>query len=124
MKLIAAKSSEELQRNCSADTVCQMPKDRTIDRHKPGWKRPSRKRPELNFDPATMQASYLLTRRSMCAWVGVSIPTAELWAKNGGGPKITRAADGVPYYRVSDIRAFIRRRDRAKAKVEPRQSQR
>jgi hypothetical protein len=88
-----------------------MPKDRNIDRHKPGWKRPSRSRPELNFDPATMQASYLLTRRAMCAWVGVSIPTAELWAKNGIGPKITRfAGDKNPYYRVRDIRSFLRTR--------------
>jgi hypothetical protein len=87
-----------------------MPKDRNIDRHSPGWKRPSRSRPELVFNPAHMQASFLLTRRSMCAWVGVSIPTAELWAKKGTGPKITRGGDGVPYYRVRDIRSFLRKR--------------
>jgi hypothetical protein len=102
-----------------------MPKDRNVDRHKPGWKRPSRSRPELTFAPNTMQASYLLTRHGMCAWVGIAIPTAELWAKKGTGPKITRCPpDETPYYRVSDIRAFIRRRDRAIAKAEPRKPQR
>ena len=83
--------STELQQNCSADSVCHMPaKDRNIDRHAPGWKRPSRGRPELTFDPEHLQASFLITRHAMCAWVGVSIPAAELWAKNGTGPRITR----------------------------------
>jgi hypothetical protein len=87
-------------------------KDRNIDRHKPGWKRPSRSKPELTFDPETMQDSYLLTRRSMCAWVGISIRGAEWWAANGQGPKITRGGDGVPYYKVRDIRSFLKARAR------------
>jgi len=112
----------ELQQNCSGDSVCHMPaKDRNIDRHRPGWKRPSRSRPELTFDPDTLQASYLITRHAMCAWLGISIRLAEKWTTNGGGPKITRfLPDNTPYYRVSDIRAFIRKRDKAKAKVGPR----
>ena len=87
-----------------------MPADRNIDRHSPGWKRPSRSRPALIFDPDTLPAGTLLTRREMCAWVGVSIPAAELWAAKETGPRITRMADGNPYYRVRDIRAFIRKR--------------
>ena len=107
----------ELQQNCSADTVRHMPKDRNIDRHRPGWKRPSRSRPALTFNPDHMQDSFLLTRHSMCAWVGISIRGAELWASTGKGPKITRCPpDDAPYYRVRDIRAFLRARDKAQAK--------
>jgi len=102
-------SDNKLQRNCSAKA------DRNADRHAPGWKRPSRARPELTFDPEHLQASFLITRHAMCAWVGVSIPTAELWARNGTGPRITRCLpDKTPYYRVSDIWAFLLKRDGAK----------
>ena len=102
----------ELQPNCNEDSQrSAMPKDRNIDRHRPGWKRPSRSRPALTFDPAHMQDSFLLTRRSMCAWVGISIRGAELWASLGKGPKITRCPpDETPYYRVRDIRRFLAKR--------------
>ena len=107
----------ELQQNCSADTVRHMPaKDRNIDRHRPGWKRPSRSRPALTLDPYALPAGALLTRKEMCACVGISIRGAELWASLGKGPRIIRLEDGRPAYRVSDIRAFLRKRDGAKAK--------
>jgi excisionase family DNA binding protein len=48
----------------------------------------------------------LLSREEVCAYLRCSLPTLELWARNGEGPVVVRVGRSVRY-RLSDVRAFI-----------------
>jgi excisionase family DNA binding protein len=61
-------------------------------------------RPEIF--PGQDDRDVLLSREEACAYLRVSTPTLELWARNGEGPKVTRLGRNVRY-RLSDLRAFV-----------------
>jgi excisionase family DNA binding protein len=48
----------------------------------------------------------LLSREEVAAYLKCSLPTLELWARNGEGPRVVRVGRGVRY-RLSDVRTFI-----------------
>ena len=63
--------------------------------------------PHPKFRIADLDDDALLTRAEMCAATRTAIPTAELWAKEGRGPPITRMEDGQPRYRAGDVRRYM-----------------
>jgi predicted site-specific integrase-resolvase len=48
----------------------------------------------------------LLNRQQLCDAVGISYRTAEMWAHQGRGPKVTRIGKRA-FYHVDDIAAFV-----------------
>jgi excisionase family DNA binding protein len=62
------------------------------------------RRPELF--PGQDDRDVLLSREEVCAYLRCSLPTLELWARNGEGPVVVRVGRSVRY-RLSDVRAFI-----------------
>lgn len=60
--------------------------------------------PKTDFD--ALPDSALLTQRELATYVRVSVQTAKRWAREGLGPRITRAGTGVRY-RAGDVRAWL-----------------
>jgi excisionase family DNA binding protein len=56
--------------------------------------------------PGQDDRDVLLSREEVAAYLRCSLPTLELWQRNGGGPRVVRVGRGVRY-RLSDVRAFI-----------------
>jgi excisionase family DNA binding protein len=56
--------------------------------------------------PGQTEQDVLLSREEVAAYLRVSLPTLELWARNGEGPKMVRVGRGCRY-RLSDVRAFV-----------------
>ena len=48
----------------------------------------------------------LLHRQQFCDVAGISYRTAEIWAHQGKGPKVTRIGKRA-FYHVDDIAAFV-----------------
>jgi excisionase family DNA binding protein len=65
---------------------------------------PDTRRPELF--PGQDDRDVLLSREETCAYLRVSLPTLELWARNGEGPTVVRVGRGCRY-RLADLRAFV-----------------
>ena len=56
--------------------------------------------------PGQTELDVLLSREEVAAYLRCSLPTLELWARNGEGPKVVRVGRGIRY-RLSDLRAFV-----------------
>jgi predicted DNA-binding transcriptional regulator AlpA len=56
--------------------------------------------------PGQDERDVLLNREETAVYLRVSIPTLELWSRNGEGPKVTRIKRSVRY-RLSDLRAYV-----------------
>jgi excisionase family DNA binding protein len=56
--------------------------------------------------PGQTEQDILLSRAEAAVYLRVSLPTLELWARNGEGPRVVRVGRGVRY-RLADVRAFI-----------------
>jgi excisionase family DNA binding protein len=65
---------------------------------------PETRRPELF--PGQDDRDVLLSREEVCAYLRCSVPTLELWQRNGEGPVVVRVGRAVRY-RLSDVRAFV-----------------
>ena len=61
-------------------------------------------RPELF--PGQDDRDVLLSREEVAAYLRCSLPTLELWAKNGEGPRVVRCGRAIRY-RLADVRAFV-----------------
>jgi excisionase family DNA binding protein len=58
--------------------------------------------------PGQSDQDVLLTREETAAYLRCSLPTLEVWARNGEGPRVVRVGRSVRY-RLSDLRAFVER---------------
>jgi excisionase family DNA binding protein len=56
--------------------------------------------------PGQDERDVLLSREEVAAYLRCSLPTLELWARRGEGPKMVRVGRGCRY-RLSDVRAFV-----------------
>ena len=56
--------------------------------------------------PGQTEHDVLLIREEVAAYLRCSLPTLELWQRNGVGPKFVRVGRGIRY-RLSDLRAFV-----------------
>jgi excisionase family DNA binding protein len=56
--------------------------------------------------PGQDDRDVLLSREETAAYLRVSLPTLELWARNGEGPPARRVGRSVRY-RLADLRSFV-----------------
>jgi excisionase family DNA binding protein len=56
--------------------------------------------------PGQDDRDVLLSREEVAAYLRCSLPTLELWARNGDGPKVVRVGRAIRY-RLSDVRSFV-----------------
>jgi excisionase family DNA binding protein len=61
---------------------------------------------QLELFPGQDQRDVLLSCEEVAAYLRCSLPTLELWRRNGTGPRAVRVGRAVRY-RLSDIRAFV-----------------
>jgi excisionase family DNA binding protein len=56
--------------------------------------------------PGQTEQDVLLSREEVAAYLRVSLPTLELWARNGDGPRVVRVGRAIRY-RLVDVRQFV-----------------
>jgi excisionase family DNA binding protein len=56
--------------------------------------------------PGQDDRDILLSREEVAAYLKCSLPTLELWARNGEGPRVVRVGRAIRY-RLADVRAFV-----------------
>ena len=56
--------------------------------------------------PGQDDRDVLLSREEVAAYLKCSLPTLELWARNGEGPRVVRVGRSIRY-RLADVRAFV-----------------
>jgi excisionase family DNA binding protein len=56
--------------------------------------------------PGQDDRDVLLSREEAAAYLRVSLPTLELWARNGEGPRVVRVGRAIRY-RLADVRALV-----------------
>jgi excisionase family DNA binding protein len=59
--------------------------------------------------PGRAEQDIPLSREEVAAYLRCSLPTLELWARNGEGPRVCRVGRSVRY-RLSDVRAYVDQR--------------
>jgi excisionase family DNA binding protein len=63
------------------------------------------KAPGIGPFPGQEPRDTLLRREEAAEYLRVSLPTMELWARTGAGPRVTRIGRQVRY-RLDDLRTF------------------
>jgi excisionase family DNA binding protein len=56
--------------------------------------------------PGQTERDILLSREEVAAYLRCSVPTLELWQRNGEGPQVVRVGRAIRY-RLSDVRQFV-----------------